>query len=734
MPEPLDLATNFKASLDEVAVGLGILRPYRELEGAPLRGGRGEGIGRLALAAREDFLSILALRENRKEGLAGAGLPDQLLARMAFNLSDCLWRAGLADEAHGVVRLLGSFLKGDCTLLARALSRFNFILFLLYSGKYPEALDQYKALFALGDRPVIWRLLSEVAFYLCVAGLKESSPGTAEGLYASFVEHRGRFLPYPMARPQETPLARRVAARREAGAAPGPAGGPLGPEDFPLGITAEGQRLLRFFQFDGLDAPAAGDTAPEILARIGTMLTVWHGERRSMGEALARFESIGLWGQGPGAVLERARSATFLTFYLGPDYRTSVGIYERVFAGFEDGMDHEMAAERAKCAINLVFSCGASGDTALAAHYFRALTGMREAREDPLLYAKAALNLITALAAKGEVLEARRVYDSVPDWGSGWEMRMVRLKAVRCLIFYFGKGGQIGEAKSLFRSMARWDGGGELFILRSQAAVFLLEVLEAHQDVPGAREAFGTLRWGAGSPEERVSRVTAARSFCNILLAAGEFQEAVSVYRSLRPWGDNERLDLERARLAVNLILGLGKAGLLRQARFVFSSMDSFARTREIEILRAKGAVNFIAACEAAGEQRRAQAVYDGMAYREGDPAVSREKAKAAVTLVGFLGMLGQPHKGQAVYEAMPPFDDPEYRELKNAAGVNLVTAFAMADRWADALRVATGVVGDGISDELREELLKKLNFIISKTAGYGKRDQHNIMGLFSNN
>jgi hypothetical protein len=55
-----------------------------------------------------------------------------------------------------------------------------------------------------------------------------------------------------------------------------------------------------------------------------------------------------------------------------------------------------------------------------------------------------------------------------------------------------------------------------------------------------------------------------------------------------------------------------------------------------------------------------------------------------------------------------------------------------MADRWAEALDSATEVVGDGMTLEMREELLKKLNFLMSKTVNYPRKEELNILGLFS--
>ncbi|MDR2338710.1 MAG: hypothetical protein LBF40_01020 [Deltaproteobacteria bacterium] len=737
MPEPTDLATKFRAAISEAAFRLRILRPFRDLEGYPL-GEKGDRVDSLLAEASGILETLLSLRRDSPGLMASKGIQDELLARMTFNLSDCLGRTGFVERAEGFLDLAEGILKGGETLRAKALGRLNLIILRLGHAKYPEALELYKSLFALGDEPLVWRCLAGAAFYLSFASLRENSPVTAEALYASFIENREHFMPCLVPRPQECPLGEKLQAAGNQDPII-PPGKPLAMEDFPLGITIMGRRFLERFHMQGLKAPLHHETADNLVARIGTMLTVWHGEHRSIEEALRRFETLDLWGDGPGPLLEKAHSATFLTFYLGPDYRASARIFEKVFGNLgKDGgdgtLDPEIAVERAKCLINLVFACGASGDTGLAAHYFGMLTRSSVSREDPLLYSKAALNLITALASKGQVSEARKVYDQVLEWGSGWEERIVRLKAVRCLIHYYGQAGKVSEAKALFATMDGWEGGGDLFLLRSQAAVFLMEVLEAHGDLQGAKELYATLRWKKGSLEEDLNRITAARTLAMLGASKGDYHGAMEAYRSLQPWGDNGKLDQERARLAVNLILAFGKAGMPKQARYVHSTMDHFATGKDTPLLKAKATVNLIAACEAAGDPRRAQALYDGLEYREDKLPFAREKAKAAVTLIGLYGRMGQPHKGRAVYLAMPDFRDPEYRVLKNSAGVNLVTAFAMADRWAEALDSATEVVSEGMPDQQREELLKKLNFIISKTAEYGKRDQLNILGIFSDN
>ncbi|MDR2406261.1 MAG: hypothetical protein LBE27_07825 [Deltaproteobacteria bacterium] len=730
MPEPLELAKKLKSSLEEGAMRLRVLRPYRDLEGSSL-GEKGEKIQTALMSAKSDFESLMAMRRDKPKELQKAALSDSILGRIGFNIADCLGRAGITAASHEVLDLMDSILKGEDSLAARLLTRYNLFLLTLGKGDYLEAVESYKRLYALGNAPKIWRALAASAFYLCVLSLREGSQKTAEDIYQSFVSERDDILRKPTTRVQELPLAlvahNRLNKKEEI--APD---APLTEADFPLGLTLEGDRLLKFLKIEELQAPHPEDSPTDILARIGTILSVWHGEHRSMEMATRYFDSISLWGNDHGPMLERARCATFLIFYLGPDCRGALDIYEKTFPKTKEPLSPDIAMEKAKCTINLVFSCGASGNTQMAMEYFHNLSAKPEAHEDPILYAKAALNLITAMASKGQTLEAQKVYDSVSEWGSGWEVKIVRLKAVRCLINFYAKGGQMKEAKALFKSMDKWDGGEELFLLKSKAGLFLMEVLEKNKDLPGAKEVFNTLRWKKGYLEEDLNRLVAARSLINLYLAEDDPQSALDIYRSFSPGGDHERLDLERGRLAVNLILSLGKAEMLKQARGVYNSLENLTRTKDMELLRAKAAVNFVAACEAASDARKAHVVYDKLEYREDNLVFAREKAKAAVTLVGLYGKLGLPHKGRDLFYAMPNLEDPEYRLLKHAVGVNLVTAFAMADRWAEALDSATEVVSDGMTEEMREELLKKLNFLMSKTVNYPKKEELNILGLFS--
>jgi pentatricopeptide repeat protein len=731
MPKPVDLAKNFKNFLEEGAVRLRVLRPYLELEGGPL-GEKGQKIDAALFEARENFQGLLALRRENPDALKEIHLSDSLLSRMGFNMADCLGRAGHLKESWKIVSLMDNELLGEETLNARALTHFNLFLLTLGMGEYPEAVEEYKRIYAMGDSPIIWRTLAESAFYLCVLSLYEGSQLTAQEVYSSFLEHIDEIQKTKAVRIQELPLALCVLNREGKKREEVPKETLFKEEDFPLAITAEGERFLRHFHLDELQPPQPDESAADILARIGTILSVWHGEHRSMEESIKYFNSISLWGPGHSADLEKAKCATFLIFYLGPDYRTSVDIYERTFQQIGTQVDKEIALERAKCAINLVFSCGASGNTDMAIEYFHKLSSMKECRDDPVFYAKAALNLITALASKGQCDEAQKIYDSVLEWGSGWAVKIVRLKAIRCLIHYYGKAGRLREAMALFKSMERWEAGDDQCLLQSKVAVFLMEVLEKHKDLVSAREVYASLRWKKGYLEEDLNHLVAARSIINLALSHDDYIHAFDIYRSHLPGGEHELLDLERGRLAVNLILALGKKEMLKQARIIFNSMETFSRTKEMELLMAKAAVNYVAACEAAGDPKKAHAVYDKLEYKPDNLLFSMEKAKAAVTLVGLYGKLGLPQKGRDIYYAMPKYDDPEYKHLKQSAGVNLVTAFAMADRWAEALDSAIEVVGDGMTGEMREELLKKLNFIMSKAINYPRKEDLSILGLFS--
>ncbi|MDR2199656.1 MAG: hypothetical protein LBR53_09430 [Deltaproteobacteria bacterium] len=728
----LDTAARLRTALEEAALSL--LGPGSRLgpEDAP-PWETGEGMKKGLAGALELFGELVRAKGKNPGSLQEAGLSAGILSRAAFNLSDCLARSGMTLEALQATELLEEAFPMEEAILPKLLNRLNLVLLALPRGDFLGALEQCENLRRLGDRPEMWRALAEAAFFLCAAALKESALSTAEDLYSSFLENRESVLSSPARGIREISLAAKLERELSLNRRPLPER-PPSEEDFPLGMSSKGEKFLSFFHFHELQAPLPEESAADIISRVGTLLTVWHGEHRSMEEALKRFDSIVLWGRSGVPALERARSATYLIFYLGPDYRAAEAIYRKVFGSGENASDPRISLEKARCAINLVFSSGASGDIEAASGYFAELSSMRDSLGDPSLYAKAALNLVTALASKGRAVEAGEVYQSVPDWGSAWEDKLVRLKALRCLVHYYGLAGDLEEAWKLFRSIDLWGGEDERWVLKSRAAVYFIEILEKRGELRAAAELFSSMRWKKGYLEEDINRAVAARSLVNLHLSAGDFRSAVEVYRSLSPREVNERLDLERGRLAVNLILELGKAGKLRQARYVYNTMESFSRTRELELLQAKAAVNLVAACEAAGDAKKAQAIYDSLKYAEDLPAFSREKAKAAVTLVGLYGKLGQPRKGRDLYLAMPDFSDPEYRYLKSSAGVNLVTAFAMAERWAEALESATEVVNNGLSEDMRGDLLKKLNFIMSRTVNYGKSNLQNILGLFSNN
>jgi hypothetical protein len=284
--------------------------------------------------------------------------------------------------------------------------------------------------------------------------------------------------------------------------------------------------------------------------------------------------------------------------------------------------------------------------------------------------------------------------------------------------------------------MDSWGGGGELGLLKCKMAAFMMELMERANDLGGAKavhSSMGPLSGGA-SLEEDLGRMAAAGPLISMYMKEEDHQGALDSFSSLLPGGDHPRLDLERARIAVNLILAFGKAEMFKHARFVWASLYELQGDRELELLKAQGSVNFIAALEAEGDARKAQSVYDDLSCPADDLPFAREKAKAAVTLVGLYGRLGLPQKGKQVLSSMPRLQDPEYKHLKSSAGVNLVTAYAMADLWAEALEEATGIASEGITESLRAELLKKLNFVMSKAVNFEKKDTLNILGLFSEN
>jgi hypothetical protein len=148
-----------------------------------------------------------------------------------------------------------------------------------------------------------------------------------------------------------------------------------------------------------------------------------------------------------------------------------------------------------------------------------------------------------------------------------------------------------------------------------------------------------------------------------------------------------------------------------------------------MDLMRAKAAVNLVAVLEEAGDARKAQTVYDQMGVWAGQPELCCEKAKAAVTLIGLYGRLGEPKKAQAVFDSLPSEEiSPAFQDLKESCLLNLLTALAMARRWTEALQAVTGPSAGLLSSAKRDELLKRLDILMTRTESMGGKERRKVL------
>jgi thioredoxin-like negative regulator of GroEL len=482
------------------------------------------------------------------------------------------------------------------------------------------------------------------------------------------------------------------------------------------------------------DVPHVGmeENTAEILASLDMLLMVYWGAAGDAARGRKWYDRMALWGDAGGITALRAQSAGYMVHYLGAkDPDGALEVYRGFFGAEGRGPGGTaFAVEACKAAVNLL---GVMADARRADECLRIFRLMYERpsfHRNPDVSSRAVLLTVDALASRGRIEEALSVFRLVPDLGPTMEVRTMHTRAAVTLIHYCGLYGTERDARQIYDYILSFPEQRDSWPTRSRTAAAMASVYELKGNLPGAQEIFRAMRGGRGSLPEDLDRAEAAHSVIRLMGRNGDGHGALEAFLALGPWGsDSEEMDVQRAGALVNLVPVLGKAGLLRKARDLYAAMPGWGSSAEMDLMRAKVAVNLVAALEEAGEARKAQAVWDAMGAWDDQPELCCEKAKAAVTLIGLFGRLGEPRKAQAVFDALPQGEiSPAFQELQESCLLNLLPALAMARRGTEALEAATGPAAGLLSPGRREELLKRLDLLMTRTESMGGKERRKVM------
>jgi tetratricopeptide (TPR) repeat protein len=703
-----------------------------------------------AAAAYEEILSANDRAKNP--------LPENVIARISYTVINLFTRGGFFAEAKKYYKAMESYTLPE-SRAAKYLTVVSLVFCCLTHFDFDEAKRCF-SLFSCDDPdPDLVRHKAGCAYYYAFEILRAGrDPEEAQDLYEHIKSFKDKtdFL--------VTRFVERVPIKKNGGGGEGEGesnvyfldedraseNGRVGFDpvrDFPLALEADNYNIMAFDLPADLPKVGPGDTTADIMAAFSLFFMVYFGSSGDLSQARKYFKEISLW---PGLQAEKllAMAGVFMTHYIGlVDPLEAKVFYEGLFERDEDELAESLntpgapplpptlgdkyPALAAQGAINLIESLDAPENIDLATEVFRKLSDNPAYKEDPLLISRAALNFIGVLIQRNRLSEAKDVYDSLPLWWDNLELRTVRGKAAIDLIYYLGLKDSPDKAREIYENLLAWGKGQDLSAIKGRAGAVLISIYEAKGNLSAASEIFWAMETGKGSNAAELERAHAAHSIIRMYGKAKDPQNALKVFRALGEFGDNEEMDRQRAGAAINLILILGKAKRVKIARAIYSRMPPWGVSPELDYLRAKAAVNLISVFEESKDAKKAQALYDSMVFW--NTPLALEKAKAAVTLLGIYGQLGDPAKATTVFESLPRVDhDLEYDMVRQSAVINLITAHAMNENWREALEILSGDLGASLDNIKRDELIKRLDYIMSLGGNFGKKDRLSIISLFT--
>ncbi|MDR1042043.1 MAG: hypothetical protein LBR80_18115 [Deltaproteobacteria bacterium] len=678
------------------------------------------------------FREILA-----EDGCLGGPLGSAMKARIGFGLSDRLARQGMMAEADEVLRAIDGIRDSlppdhpdlEDVRTACGLALMSHVLVCLFHVDIPEAKARLAMMDRLGSSDMSLRQKAGAAYYLAYECLTvERDAEYAESLIDDFLPYRDRIRERSVDRTAES-----YSRPRDAASAP-EKDDPAAPtvHDFPLALGMDGQRLMMLNLPDDLPRVGMEENTAEILASMDMLLMVYWGSSGDVERSLRRFEELTSWGSQGSIRALQAQAAVYMVHYIGlKDPDAALAFFRRIFG--EKGGEPAgsgFSEEKAHAGVNLLGAMSLHKRPEECLRIFRAMYQRPYFHRNPDISSRAILAVVDCLASLGRISEALAVFRLVPDFGPSMEVKAMHGRAAVTLIHYSGLYGTEEDAREMYDYIMSFPDQRETWAMRSRTGAAMATFYELKGNLGGALGIFRTMLSGRGSPEEDLDRAEAAHSVIRLMGRGRDGHAALEVFQALGPWGSgSEEMDIQRAGALVNLILILGKAGMTRKARDLYAGMPGWGSSAEMDLMRAKAAVNLVAVLEEAGDARKAQAVFDLMGVWGGQPELCCEKAKAAVTLIGLYGRLGEPRKAQAVYDSLPQHDvSPAFQDLKESCLLNLLTALAMARRWTEALQAATGPAAGLLSSGKREELLKRLDILMTRTESMGGKERRKVL------
>ncbi|MDR1035655.1 MAG: hypothetical protein LBT40_03490 [Deltaproteobacteria bacterium] len=666
----------------------------------------------------------------------GGPLGPAMKARMGFTLCGRLGRQGMIGEADEFLAILAGLRDSlppghpelDDVLTAYGLAVMGKVLVCIFHLDIPEGKACLSMLDSLGSSDVALRQKAGAAYYLCYECLTvDRDAAWVEALAESFIPYRERIIEFPVDRTSEL-----YRQGPDPAAEPGAEPGPPTARDFPLALGADGQRLMMLNLPDDLPRVGMEENTAEILASIAMLLMVFWGSSGDTERAMKWYREIAAWGNTGSIRALLAQAATYMVLYIGmKDPDEALAFFRRTFG--EDGGEPAVKGfpqEKSQAGVNLLGVMGTHRRADECLRIFRVMYERPYFHRNPEISSRSILVVVEVLASQGRIAEAMAVFRLVPDFGLSMEVKVMHARAAVTLIHYAGLHGTEEDARELYDYIMSYPDQREVWVLRSRTAAAMISVYELKGNLGGAYAVFWRMRSGRGYLPEDMDRAEAAHSIIRLLGRHGDGHGVLEIFHALGPWGsDCEEMDIQRAGAAVNIILVLGKAGMLRKARELYAGMPGWGSSLEMDVMHAKAAVNLVAVLEEAGEPRKAQAVFDAMGVWGDQEELCVEKAKAAVTLIGLYGRLGEPKKAQAVFDSLPREEiSPAFQELKESCLLNLLTALAMARRWTEALQAATGPAAGLLSTAKREELLRRLDLIMTRTETMGGKERRKVL------
>ncbi|MDR2349637.1 MAG: hypothetical protein LBF41_03275 [Deltaproteobacteria bacterium] len=708
-----------------------------------------EALSQSSLKSLRDQLDDL-LETNKT---AADPAPEPLIARITYTVLNLLTRGGFWEDAVRFFKTMDSYELNE-SKDARALSLLSLVFCCLTHSDLQEAKKNY-LIFKETEPlcPMFLRHRAEAAYYFAFEHLRSGGDATVPIEHYEEIKAKRDDFDFTFHRRVEEIPVRPPAGDGNNRGDNHQNGHPNGRDEetgeidpvksFPLILEADLYDIFSFDLPDDLPKVGPRETTSDIMAAYALVLSVWHGTGGDLAGAKKWFGEISLW-PGPRADELRAMGGVFLTHYMGAEDPLEAKLfYEKLFRGgtapagepAEPTLGEKYPELAARGAINLMEALGKPEEMDIAGEIFRDLHDIPAFRKDPLLISRASLNFMGLLTQRGRFAEAKEIYDSIPGWWDSIELKTLRGKAAIDLIYYLGLRESPAKAREIYDGLLVWGAGRDLSPIKGRAAAVLISVYEAKADIKSALEVFWALESGVSLAGD-LERAHAAHSIIRMHGKAGEPKKALDVFLSLGDFGDSVEMDRQRLGAAVNLILILGRGGLPKKARELYSRLPAWGTSPELDYLRAKASVNLISVYEELGDAKRAQLLYDSMVVSSNSPLIL-EKAKAAVTLMGVYGKSGDPAKARRIYDDFPKLErkreyDLEFDTLRQSAIINLVTAYAMKENWREALAVLTGDVGASLDNPNREELIKRLDYIMSLGGGLGKKDNLTLLSLFA--